>query len=330
MKHVSIIVPSGTCIIDTVIAPYNLLRMANSYYKKANQLTENYLEVDLVGKTKETINYQGSFSVTPTKSIDEISDTDLIIVSAIDGNLLKQLERNIHYTDWIIKQRIENDVDIASLCKGAFILAETGLLDGKSCATHWTVQDLFRQRYPKVKLVPEKIICEDNGIYSSGGAYSFLNFTLYLIERLFGRETAIWCSKISEIDLDRTNQSQFMIFNGQKEHDDLPIKKAQVFIEKNFERKLKIDDIAKSVYLNPRSFQRRFKKATANTPLEYIQRVKIEGAKKKLESTAQTISEVMYSIGYNDDKAFRKIFRKYSGLSPAEYRIKYNREIAYR
>ena len=329
MKHISIIVPSGNVIIDTIIAPYNLFRMANSYFQKINNLNEDLFAIDLVGLTREPVQYQGVFQVTPTKTIDEIKKTDLVIVTAISGNLEKEINQNMAFVDWIRKQRIEYDAEIASLCKGAMLLAETGLLNGKSCATHWTIHDQFRQRYPKVNLIPEKIISEDNGIYSSGGAYSFLNFTLYLIEKFYGRETAIWCSKVSEIEFDRMNQHQFIIFSGQKEHDDEPIKKAQLYIEKHFEQKLNIDEIAKMMNVTGRSFLRRFKKATSNTPLEYIQRVKIEAAKKKLESTTLNINEVMYDIGYSDDKAFRNTFRKYSGLTPMGYRNKYNREMAF-
>ena len=328
MKHISIIVPSGNAVIDTIIAPYNLLRMANSYYKQLNDLEEDYFKIDLVGLSKEPVQYQSLFQVTPSKTIDEIKKTDLIIITAISGNLEKEIVNNAEFIPWIKKHRIENDAEIASLCKGAFLLAETGLLNGKSCATHWTAHGLFKQRYPLVNLIPEKIIGEDNGIYSSGGAYSFLNFMLYLIEKYCGRETAIWCSKISEIEFDRINQSQFMIFGGQKDHDDKQIKSAQNYIENNFEHKLNIDEIASKVNVSGRSFLRRFKKATSNTPLEYIQRVKVEAAKKKLESTTLNINEVMYDIGYNDEKAFRNTFRKHSGLSPMEYRNKYNREMA--
>jgi transcriptional regulator GlxA family with amidase domain len=329
MKHISVIVPSGKSIVDTIIAPFNLLRMANSYYKKLNNLQENLFKIDLVGLSNKPVLYQGLFSVQPTASTREVLKTDLIIVSPISGNLEEEIENNMEFVQWIKMQRIENDSEIASLCKGAFLLAETGLLNGKSCATHWTAHEQFQNRYPAVNLIPEKIICEDNGIYSSGGAYSILNFTLYLIERYFGRETAIWCSKVSEIEFDRISQSEFIIFSGQKEHTDEPIKKAQLYIENNYEKKLNIIDIAGVVNLNGRSFLRRFKKATANTPIEYVQRVKIEAAKKKLESTAETILEVMYGVGYKDEKAFRTIFRKYSGLTPKEYRIKYNREMAF-
>ncbi len=328
MKHISVIVPTGSSIVDTIIAPYNLLKMANAHYRRLNGLTTDPFKIDLVGLSKEPVLYQGLFSVQPTATIKEVSKTDLIVVSPISGDLKHEIQNNQEFVAWIREQRIKNGSEIASLCKGAFLLAETGLLNGKSCATHWTAHDLFRQLYPEVNLIPEKIICEDNGIYSSGGAYSILNFTLYLIERYFGRETAIWCSKVSEVEFDRLSQSEFIIFSGQKDHSDEPIKKAQLYIENNYTNKLNIDEIAKMVHLNGRSFLRRFKKATANTPLEYIQRVKVEAAKKKLESTTQTILEIMYGIGYNDEKAFRNVFRRHTGISPKEYQRKYNREMA--
>ncbi|WP_299550452.1 helix-turn-helix domain-containing protein [Seonamhaeicola sp.] len=329
MKHISVIVPAGHSIVDTIIAPFNMFKMANSYYKKLNKLAEDPFSIDLVGLTKEPVTYQGLFSILPTATIHDISKTDLIIISPISGDLDKAIKANMDFVTWVKKRRIENDSEIASLCKGAFLLAETGLVNGKSCATHWTVHEAFQRRYPEVNLIPEKIICEDNGIYSSGGAYSILNFTLYLIERYFGRETAIWCSKVSEIEFDRLSQSAFIIFSGQKDHSDEPVKRAQLYIENNYRDKLHVNDLAQMVHLNPRSFLRRFKKATSNTPLEYIQRVKIEAAKKKLESSTKTILEVMYDIGYHDDKAFRTTFRKYSGLAPKAYQKKYNREMAY-
>ena len=156
----------------------------------------------------------------------------MIIVSAISGDLELEIVKNAAYVSWIRTQRIENDAEIASLCKGAFLLAETGLLNGKNCSTHWTVHGLFRNRYPKVNLIPEKIISDDNGIYSSGGAYSILNFLMYLIEKFYGREVAIQCAKVAEVDIDRTDQSQFIIFSGQKDHNDEAVLEAQIYIER--------------------------------------------------------------------------------------------------
>jgi transcriptional regulator GlxA family with amidase domain len=306
-----------------------MLKMANAYHQRVNGLSEPLFTIDLVGINNEPVTYQGLFTINPTTSIESVKKTDLIFVSSISGNPENAIEENQAFVEWLRKQRIVNGSEIASLCRGAFLLAETGLVNGKNCATHWMVHDLFRKKYPEVNLIPESIISEDNGIYSSGGAYSVLNFTLYLIERKFGRETAIWISKISEIEFDRTSQNEFIVFSGQKDHSDESIKLAQEFIESNYENKLNVETIAARVHLNARSFLRRFKKATSNTPLEYIQRVRVEAAKKKLESSTNTIMEVMFSVGYNDEKAFRNIFRKYSGLSPKEYQMKYNREIAF-
>lgn len=329
MKHISIIVPVGSSIVDTIIAPYNLFQMANAYSLRSGNEYHKPFTIDLIGLSKDPVRYQNLFSIQPTKTINEIEKTDLIIISPVSGDMIQAVENNMEFVQWIKKQRIENGSELASLCKGAFLLAETGLVNGKSCTTHWTVHDQFKARYPKVNLIPEKIIVEDNGIYSSGGAYSILNFTLYLIERYFGRETGIWCSKVAEIDFDRKSQSEFIVFQGQKEHTDVEIQKAQAYIEKNFQDKLSVEQIAGRVHLNGRSFLRRFKKATYNTPLEYIKRVKIEAAKKQLESSSKSILEVMYFIGYNDEKAFRTTFRKYTGISPKEYQKKYNREMAF-
>lgn len=329
MKHLSIIIPKGKLILDTIVGTLNLFRMANSYSKRIRKNQSDLFQIDLVGLTKDPVYCHEFFQVSPTKTIDEVENTDLIIISSITGNIESELEKNKPFIDWIKMRRITDNAEVVSLCRSAFILAETGLLNGKSCATHWAVHQQFEKKYPKIHLLPDKIISEDNGIYSSGGAYSFLNMIIYLIEKYYGRETAIWCSKMGEIDFDRTNQNQFVIFNGQKEHSDETIKEVQTYIEENFEKKLSIEKLAKRFAVSSRTFIRRFKKATLNTPLEYMQRVKVEVAKKSFESSTLNINQVMYHVGYNDEKAFRKTFKKYTGLSPVEYRRKYNREMAF-
>lgn len=329
MKHLSIIIPEGDLILDTIVGTLNLFKMANSYAKRIGKYDDDVFAIDLVGLTKDPISCHKFFQVKPTKTINEIKRTHLVIISSITGNLEDALKKNKPIIDWIKTKRIEDDAEVASLCRSAFILAETGLLNGKSCATHWAVHQQFENKYSKIRLLPDKIISEDNGIYSSGGAYSFLNMVIYLIERHYGRETAIWCSKMAEIDFDRINQNQFIIFNGQKDHSDETIKAIQVYIEGNFEEKISVEGLAKKFAISNRNFIRRFKKATKNTPFEYIQRVKVEVAKKSFESSTLNINQVMYNVGYNDEKAFRKTFKKYTGLSPLEYRRKFNREMAF-
>jgi transcriptional regulator GlxA family with amidase domain len=149
---------------------------------------------------------------------------------------------------------------------------------------------------------------------------------LYLIEKYYDRQTAIFCSKVFQIDLDRQSQSPFVIFTGQKSHSDELVKKAQTYIEKNFQEKISVGQLSNQFASGRRNFDRRFIKATGNTPLEYSQRVRIESAKKALETSRKTANEIMYEVGYSDMKAFRKVFRKITGLSPLEYKNRYNKD----
>jgi transcriptional regulator GlxA family with amidase domain len=176
-------------------------------------------------------------------------------------------------------------------------------------------------------LVTDKIITDEHGIYSSGGAFSYLNLILYLIEKYAGRDLSILAAKVFAIEIERQDQLSFTIFQGQKAHEDEAIKKAQAFIEQHYTERITVDQIASMLALGRRAFERRFKKATANTVAEYMQRVKMEAAKMSLESSRENVAEVMYKVGYNDTKAFRTTFKKITGLSPLEYRNKYNRAL---
>jgi transcriptional regulator GlxA family with amidase domain len=179
--------------------------------------------------------------------------------------------------------------------------------------------------FPEVKLVNGRIVTELQGLYSSGGATSYWNLLLYLVEKYAGREIAITASKVYALEIDRKSQSPFALFTGQKKHEDEPIKQAQEFIETNFTERILVEDLAQKFAIGRRHFERRFKIATNNTPNEYIQRVKMEAAKKSFEISNKNVSEVMYEVGYGDSKAFRTIFRKFTGLSPVAYRNKYNK-----
>ncbi|HEY2582138.1 MAG TPA: helix-turn-helix domain-containing protein [Mucilaginibacter sp.] len=325
MKHVSILVPQGPCILSSVIGAFKVLTTVNITLK--NQGKRPLFKVHLVGITNETVLYDGLFVVRPDTLLQDAPKTDLIIIPALQGDIPTSLKMNGAYIPWIAEQ-YKLGAEVASLCTGAFLLASTGLLKGRKCSTHWLAADAFKQAFPDVKLQPEKIIIDEMGIYSSGGAYSFLNLMIYLVEKFCGREMAVYCAKVLEIEIERKSQSPFAIFIGQKEHEDEPIRKAQVYIENNVGNKVSVEQLSEMFAISRRNFERRFKKATSNTPVEYLQRVKIEAAKKSLESSRENINEVMYAVGYSDSKAFRTMFKKITGLSPVSYRNKYNRELA--
>jgi transcriptional regulator GlxA family with amidase domain len=277
----------------------------------------------MIGLTSDAQNYDRFISVQPDLTIADDYQADLVIIPAVNGDMKEVIEANKDFFPWVLDQ-YKNGAEVASLCVGAFLLAATGLVDGKKCATHWMAQNEFRKMFPEVNLVSEKVITNERGVYSSGGASSFWNLIIYLIEKYAGRDVAIICAKIYEIEIDRDTQSPFIMFTGQKDHEDDSIKEAQEFIETNFNKKITVEQLAAMCALGRRTFERRFKKATSNTVVEYLQRVKIEAAKKSLEHNRKQVSEVMYDVGYTDTKAFRTTFKKITGLSPIDYRNKYN------
>jgi transcriptional regulator GlxA family with amidase domain len=237
--------------------------------------------------------------------------------------LKSAIKKNREFIPWIVKQS-KKGAEVASLCVGSFLLASTGLLNGKECSSHWLTANLFREMFPEVTLVDGRVVTDQHGIYSSGGATSYWNLLLHLVEKYAGREMAIMASKIYALEIDRKSQSPFIMFNGQKEHVDEPIKDAQNYIESKVSEKISVGDLALRFSIGRRHFERRFKKATNNTPVEYIQRVKIEAAKKHFETSRKNVNEVMYDVGYSDTKAFRTMFKKITGLSPLDYKNRYN------
>jgi transcriptional regulator GlxA family with amidase domain len=320
MKHISILVPQGA-ILGSIEGPRQLLTQVNQFFKAKGK--EPLFSVRLIGLTAEIPLSGGLFTAHADHLLKDAKKTDLVIIPAVDGDIKSALEINREFIPWI-KQQYEQGAEVASLCMGAFLLASTGLMKGRKCATHWLAANEFRQMFPDVNLIAEKVITDERGIYSSGGAYSYLNLILYLIEKYAGRDIAILCAKVFAIEIERENQSPFIIFQGQKEHEDLPIRKAQEFIENNFQEKITVNQLASMLALGRRNLERRFKKATSNTVVEYIQRVKIEAAKMSLESSRENVNEVMYKVGYTDTKAFRTTFKRITGLSPVQYRNKYS------
>lgn len=323
MKHISILVPAKA-ILGSLEGSRQMFTQVNEFLREKGEVP--LFKIQLVGLNREIKLVDGLYTINCDRVIDEVKNTDLIIIPALEGEMQNALHLNHKLIPWIITH-YRNGTEVASLCMGAFLLAATGLLKGKRCATHWMAANEFRRMFPDVKLVTENIITDEQGIYSSGGAFSYQNLILYLIDKYAGHEMAVLSAKIFAIEMERMSQSSFIIFKGQKEHEDWPIRKAQEFIETNFRRRIRVDDLAGMFYLSRRNFERRFKKATANTVNEYIQRVKIEAAKMNLESSQENVNEVMYKVGYSDPKAFRTTFKKITGLSPSQYRHKYNRRV---
>ncbi len=318
MKKVVIVAPAGNIVLSSITGPFEILSRANQYWQSKGGASR--IEVLIVGCESEQRAEAGYFSIYPVH-LSQIKDAGLIIIPSVSYSH-SLFGNNEALISWI-RTAYKGGAEIASICSGAFLLAATGLLEGQQCSTHWNNSNQFRSLFPAVSLVTDKVITSAHGIYTNGGAYSFLNLILMLVERYFDRDTAVWCAKTFQIDMDRTSQSPFLIFQTQKTHGDELISQAQTFIEEHMADKFSFEQVAANLAISRRNFDRRFTKATGNTPVEYLQRVKVETAKRCLEKGRKNISEVMEEVGYADEKAFREVFKKVTGLSPLDYKARY-------
>lgn len=326
MKHVTILVPNAQTELSTIsciVGAYDFFTKANDYQKRSGK--KPVFKIAMAGVSRKSLFGKGLVAIMPEVNISSIRRTDLIIIPSMDCNFKTAAKENLALVNWIHNQ-YNRGAEVASMCTGAYLLASTGLLNGRNCSIHWNSADNLRNLFPDVKLKTEKLITDEHRLYTNGGGYSFLNLLIYLVEKYYDRQTAIYCSKTFQVDIDRVTQNDFAIFTPQKSHGDEVVKQAQTYIEDNFYEKISMEDLSQKFAVGRRNFDRRFIKATGNTPLEYLQRVKIESAKKTLEATNKTIGEAMYEVGYTDFKAFRTVFRKITGMSPVEYKSKYNKE----
>ncbi|HAS39718.1 MAG TPA: AraC family transcriptional regulator [Microscillaceae bacterium] len=325
MKHISILIPRGQYSIVNIAGTFQILNWANATYLQ--QARKQLFEIEFVGVQSPSNDSNGLYSVMPMKTITQIEKTDLIIVPAVHEEHTKALEMNREAIEWL-KVQHQLGVEIAAYCIGVFLLAQTGLLNGKTCSTHWGQAQELQTMFPEVLVQSEKIITACDGLYTSGGAYAFTNLAIYLIEKYGGRELAIMTAKAFMVDVDKNDQSLFMMFTGQKHHKDTLVLEIQNLIEQSYASNLSIDQLATEKATNRRTLERRFRAATGNSVIQYLQRVRVESAKKILEKENSNVTDAMYAVGYSDAKAFRTVFKKYVGVSPMAYKKKFSNAIS--
>ncbi|MDN3724946.1 helix-turn-helix domain-containing protein [Aequorivita sp. SDUM287046] len=317
--QISVFVPEYG-VIEAITPPFRSFNTANEFLSAFGK--EPIFNVEYVGLNEYVPANNGEYTIKTNRLLQNVTHTDLLIIPPTFGDTNKGIQANAEAVPYF-KKLYGNGASLASLCIGAFLLAETGLLNGKKCSTHWAHIEEFKAKYPDVEVEDGAIITEHDNIYSSGGASSLWNLILYLIEKYSDRETAVMISKYFALDMGRDSQSQFAIFRGQRTHEDAEIQTVQDYIETNYEDKITIENLANLIGTSRRTFERRFKAATNNTAIEYTQRVRIEAAKKSFEASRKNVSEIMFDVGYTDTKAFRDIFKKITGLTPIEYRNKF-------
>lgn len=308
---------------STAIGPMEVFRHAGELWNVLTGTQPNpRFRVTTASVGGHSVRCDGPIEIRPAAALTDIRKTDLIFVPSTGPNVEGVVERNAPIVPWLRRWH-KRGVAIASVCSGVGLVAASGLLDGKRATTHWGLADQFRQKYPKVRWMPELMVTEDGDIYCGGGVNASLDLSLYLVERFCGHEVAMQTAKALLIETPRAWQAGFAIVPLKTDHSDEAISCAQEWLHQNFHRTFPLEAPAQRVGMSLRNFVRRFKQATGDSPLIYLQKLRIAAAKRLLESDHRTMQEVGDAIGYQDVAFFRQLFQRHTGVSPSAYRQRF-------
>jgi transcriptional regulator GlxA family with amidase domain len=323
MKKVTILAMFNT-MASSVAGPMDIFYQAGVMwnYFQGQKMTP-FFHTEIVTTYGKPVKCLNGTRMLPNGSIRDVDSTDLIVVSSI-LDIDKTMKYEGQVVDWL-QGHYRRGAHIASICTGAFVLAETGLLDGKTATTHWGSAEEFRRRYPRVDLKSERLITDEGDLFCSGGMNAGTDLSLYLVEKYCGHEVGLQSSKTMISDIGRTLQTPYAIFQFQKDHNDRKVLAVQKLMEENFDQDYPYEELAERFGMSRRTFERRFKTATGDTPLVYLQRVRVEAAKEMLETGNLSFEEISFRVGYEDTGAFRKVFLKQTGLRPREYQRRFQR-----
>lgn len=313
-RKLVILLPEGDLISCSVVDAFQLLSFAIELSKSRDQL--------LFASHRSTFALNDRLSIQTDLHWKELGPVDLLVVPAFRNDYQIFLQQNTDLIHWLTQYHRKTK-RIASLCFGAGLLAAAGLLDHTPATTHWMFAEQLKSHFPNIQLKKNSIITEKDGVFTSGGAYTSLNLLIYLIEKMYGKKIAIETASVFAVDLSRSSQSEYFIFNGQKRHKNNIALHTQHYIEGNYHRSIQMKVLAQMANTSVRTLVRHFKSSTGNTPNEYLQRVRIEKAKELLQNSQDSIKEVCYAVGYNDLSTFRRTFKKHAGMNPLVYRKTY-------
>lgn len=321
MKKVTILAPYNT-MATTIFGPMDIFNQAGRLWNRVTKSPQTpFFDVIIASADGLPIRSVNNVSIQPHCSIKEVRQTDLIVISSATY-IEEILERNPELVTWI-RDHYHRGAHVASICTGVFLLSETGLLDGKSATLHWGFADVFRKRYPHVKLEQDQMYLDHGRLYCSAGVSAGLDLSLYLVEKFCGRQAAVQSAKTMILDMGRVSQAPYAHFFFPKDHGDPLVVRAQEWLERHTSEHIDYERLAQELRMSRRSMERRFRQSLGVTPLGYLQKLRVETAKSLLEEGTRTFSEITYQVGYEDIPFFRKLFIRLTGLRPNEYQRRF-------
>ncbi len=310
------------CLLSSIAGPLDLFTVANWEKKKRNK-TDNtpFCRWEVLSADGGPVVCFSQEPLVPHRSINDCREPDLIILPSVLGNI-ETLRQEKEVIAWLKAQHARGAV-IASICAGAFLAAEAGIFNNREATTHWQLADRFRQTYRKVKLQADRLLIDGGDYISAGGTSAHQDLSIYLLEKYGSPELADACARMMLIDRGRRDQAPYIRFRRQKNHGDEKIATVQRYLEQHLTERTTVVEMARMAQMVERTFLRRFKKATGDSPLEYLQRLRVEAAKRLLERGETRIDLITNTVGYEDASSFRRLFKQIAGVSPTVYRRRF-------
>ena len=312
-------------LASAITGVVDLFAMAGvSWNRIQQQDVQRLFKVSIASPDGTSIRCINGLEIQAHCAYQEIQNADILVVPTIAAPIQEVLQQNSALIQYLKSAHLHSSL-IAGNCTGNFFLAEAGILDGRVATTHWGFQEMFRSHYPQVKLNADLMISRDQNIYCAGGGLAWFDLGLHLIERFYGFEVAMQSAKSFVIDYRRDSQLSYSLLNiGQPHHDEL-VQNVQDWLEQHFAEDFGLDELAAQFNVTSRTLIRRFNQALAIPPNQYLQTIRIEAARKRLEETDQAVDVIMQNVGYQDPSSFRRLFHKKTGLTPLEYRRRFSR-----
>lgn len=322
MIDVTVILVQGG-MPSTAVAPLEVFSTAGVLWNQMRGEAQTpYFRVRTASQDGRAVRTGVNLRLEPSCSLDGVESTDVVIVSAVGADIDSACPANAPLYPWL-RGQYERGAAIAGVCAGAALVAEAGLLDGRPATTHWGVAEACRRRYPAVHWQPERFITEADRVLCSGGVYASVDLSLYLVEKFCGHRVAMQTARGLLLETPRTWQIGYAAEPPEAMHDDTRIRKAQDWLFRHFTGPVRIEALAALAGMSARTFARRFKIATGKTPVSYLHRLRINAARHLLENDLKTIHEISRAVGYDDLAFFRRLFKRYTGASPREYRDRF-------
>jgi transcriptional regulator GlxA family with amidase domain len=309
------------CTSSMVTGFWDILTLANHLH--GQQAGHSPFHLELIGESEKTIHSFSGLQFTATQTIRSKSKFNIIYVPGFIGEADQLVAQEQKVISWLRKVNATQTI-LSAACNGNFLLASSGALDHKKATTHWSLVQQFKCTFKDVTLEPEKILIDNGSVISAAGVTAYFNLALHIIQRFTNADIALACAKIFLVDAGRKLQTPYQIFQFSRAHGDEPIVKIQDWLDDNYQEKISLDKLADLGKLGKKTLLRRFKKSTGETPQVYVQKLRIETAKRLLESKDLTFNEVTWKVGYNDVSSFHKAFKQETGLTPIDYRNRFS------